>query len=169
MLDTIVVNISTVLTIFDIPSTFSPVDIPFVERRYQIPNSMKIRAPGPEERAYYHLAFTQFNISISLKITNIQEKNIFNFFFALATGCWGSFCTSRLIPARDSWLPLTQHYFNNSGNRPGEQTQLTLRFFQWYPYITWPKGLVNKIFLWNTMRKEIATLSVSFFPFLSFF
>ena len=41
------------LTVFDIPSTFSPVDIPPLKEKYQIPNGVRIRAPGPKEKACY--------------------------------------------------------------------------------------------------------------------
>ena len=42
------------LTVFYIPSTFSPADIPFLKERYQIPASARIRALGPKERACYY-------------------------------------------------------------------------------------------------------------------
>ena len=43
------------LTIFHNPSTFSPANISPFKERYQIPAGMRIRAPGPEERACYYM------------------------------------------------------------------------------------------------------------------
>ena len=42
------------LTVFTILSTFSPTDIPVLREKYQIPVDVRIRAPGPEERACYY-------------------------------------------------------------------------------------------------------------------
>lgn len=42
------------LAIFNIPSTFSPADIPVFRKKYQIPDSVRSRALGPKERAYYY-------------------------------------------------------------------------------------------------------------------
>ena len=42
------------LTVFSIPLTFSPTDIPVFRDKYQIPDGVRIRAPGPKERACYY-------------------------------------------------------------------------------------------------------------------
>lgn len=42
------------LSAFKIKSSFSFVDIPLLKHKYQIHDTVKIRAPGPEERTYYY-------------------------------------------------------------------------------------------------------------------